>query len=300
MKHFYFIINPSTRTAHKVTQNLIEKYFPKSSYKTEIHYSKSYDHIRELTKNAIALNVDAIASVGGLGTANAIIQELKHTEIPIALIPTGANNAFALTIQIKTIQKGLQALKDGNVNSIDLGKVSHPSIGSTYFMGFCAQGLSPIAFQSIVDKTKKSYIDYMVAIFKKVLHYEPRTIKIQFNFFEKEEKFFELFIGNISNYGRRSKFTDYTSTKDGLIDLILAKNVTIFRLFKFLTLTQLGFIDEVYDIIEHKKSEVVHLFFPENITMHIDFEVYTFQGDITIEAVPKALKVIVPKDFIPK
>lgn len=300
MKHYFFIINPATKKAHKVTENLIKAYFPEPDYKIEIQYSKNYQHIRELTKQALALNVNAVVSVGGLGTANAIIQELKYTETPIALIPTGANNAFAFTIQIKTIKQGLQALKDENISKVDLGKVSHNSIGDIFFMGFCAQGLSPIAFNTLQTKEKKGYIDYLIAILKNVRQYKPKSIQIRFNFFEKEERFFELFIGNISNYGRRSKFTDYTSTRDGLIDIILAKEVSILRLFKFLILTQLGFVDDVYDIIEHKKSEVIDLFFYEKTKMHIDFEVHSFQGQVTIEAIPKAIRVILPKDFILK
>ncbi|MFA6272437.1 MAG: diacylglycerol kinase family protein [Patescibacteria group bacterium] len=96
--------------------------------KKESVFYQIYETIEQVPRKVLKSPVDRIIVLGGDGTLHFVTQYLynKKIDTPIAVIPTGSGNIFALTVGIPiTINKAIKTALHGKPKRIPLGIVNN-------------------------------------------------------------------------------------------------------------------------------------------------------------------------------
>lgn len=78
---------------------------------------------QEVTRAALARNVDAVLVAGGDGTVRAVTEALAGTETPLTIIPSGTGNLLARNLELPLLasERMIQSAFDGDTVAIDVG-----------------------------------------------------------------------------------------------------------------------------------------------------------------------------------
>ena len=97
------IINPiSGRKKQKNIESIIHLNLDKQRFKYDVCFTTHRSHAKEITRESLKENYEAIIAVGGDGTINEISSELIGTNTALGIIPAGSGNGFAFHFQIST------------------------------------------------------------------------------------------------------------------------------------------------------------------------------------------------------
>lgn len=298
LKNLFFIVNPICKRSHLFTKELAERIFPADSYTIEIHYTTHRGHATELAKQAIEKKVDIVVSVGGSGTAHEIIQPLAYSGIKFGIVPTGAGNPFAEHSSIpESVEKALQLIKKGHTRAIDIGRLNIDNNKVVLFMNYFCVGYSPGVANNVRDVPKRSFLHYNIIGIKELFRYKDTSVHIRFNQFDQDYEFYELFVGNISNYGKYMHIIPNGSVVDNTFDVMFARNLSFLRLLFYVLSPLFRYNDSVLDIADHHKANHITITFPKKMLIQTDFEVYEVEKETYVDILHHSLSVFVPSDL---
>ena len=119
----------------------------------DIVHTRSADDLRAKLKELAARSAPRVAVAGGDGTVGLAVQELAHTETALGILFQGTFNNFASTLRLPhNLPESLKMLKDGVVQSVDLGK-----IGDRYFTELAGVGLFADSLALYGQGTNKNF-----------------------------------------------------------------------------------------------------------------------------------------------
>lgn len=258
-------------------------------------YTEYRGHEVELAKLAVEDKVDIVAICGGCGTAFFAIQELVFTKIAVVLIPTAAGNIFSHLFGIRSINKGLNVIKDGVERSIDIGEFRNEDTDSYYFMCYAGAGISPISAQVSLNKKRRHFLDYVFSLYSVFMSYKPHPILVRFHSKEINVSPFEIFIGNIQTYGKTFSFIPYASVFDGLFDVLIIPKMNLLKIISFSLKSFIGLEYELKDFSSYYKVDQMTLIFKKQQLIQLDYEPFIVEGECVITVNPLALNILVPK-----
>lgn len=88
-------------------------------------------NVRDLLKQNVKSEMQAVVAVGGNGTVNTLIDALAdYGDLPLGIIPISKTNSLAKTLGIKSWKMGAQLLANHETRHLRLGR-----IGERYFAG---------------------------------------------------------------------------------------------------------------------------------------------------------------------
>ena len=91
----HFIIKISNLKIVERVKDEVKIKFDGNKYQVKISESSFKGETKTLTREAILDKTDLIVACGGDGTINEIINEIKHREFKIAIVPIGSGNGIA-------------------------------------------------------------------------------------------------------------------------------------------------------------------------------------------------------------
>ena len=226
----------------------------------------------DLTKELQDLDeYDHIAIMGGDGTLNSIVNELKRNEadIPIAIIPSGTANDMARHLNIsEDIEECLKKILSSKPKRMDIGKINN-----SYFMNMASTGMFSNPFEATEDdnKTKLGKLAYMVTGISQINKIKPFEFKI----ISKEYSFEGSYLGVILLNGSSIANVDLApeaSASDGLLDVLVFKgDILENKLKTALNLIMEGSLDEM-DGIHHYRTSEIHIECPSQPLTDLDGE----------------------------
>ena len=164
---------------------------------------------------------ELIFVAGGDGTVRAVAQALIHTEVPLAILPTGTVNVLARELGIyaldpaTTVDIGLGA----STRCIDVGVCNE-----TIFLLMCSGGVDS-ATVSQVNASLKNAVGataYAFAAVGALATFTPPTVRITIDGVPlPETDIFLVAVGNTSLYGGDLKLLPAASLEDGLLDIAI-------------------------------------------------------------------------------
>ena len=300
MKKAKFIINPSSGRQNflKNIEGMIGKLIMDQIVNhVDVFYTEKQDDAKNAAMNMKKGEYDFVVAIGGDGTLNEVINGvvLGENETPIAVISAGTVNDFANYLSLpQGIDEFCDLIKEFNVKEVDLGRID-----GTYFMNVLAGGLlSDVGYK--VPKELKAifgkmayYVECAKDIPKNLFHSIPISVKTEE--FSKECECLLFIVANSQSVGGFRNAAPLASVSDGLLDVLILKKVEVAQLSNLLLKIVQG--DHInHPNVEYFQTKKIDIDILDDSKVVVDYDGECFgELPVTIEVVPKAVKIIVPK-----
>ncbi len=142
----------------------------------EVCYTEYAGHAEELAHDCQGF--DRLVAVGGDGTVNEVINGMMPNPVPLAVIPLGTANVFALEVDLPgDLGKQCQIAVEGTVQQVTLGRA-----GERYFLLMAGVGLDAEVVR-LVNLNTKRWLGkgaYLLSALR-VLSHLPPPVDLQYD-----------------------------------------------------------------------------------------------------------------------
>ncbi|BAU56206.1 diacylglycerol/lipid kinase family protein [Mucilaginibacter gotjawali] len=287
-----FIINPISGGKKKEgVPELIEKHLDANALTPVILFSDSVSHAREIARDAVN-KFEMVVAVGGDGTVNEVASAIVGTDMKLGIVPFGSGNGLSRFLQIPMDPvKAIQTLNAGHVEVIDSATLNGKPFFNMAGMGFDAH----IA-EVFSHNKKRGFITYIKSSFEEFNKYKPELYKINIDGKTYDRKSFMLSFANSSQYGNDAHISPCASVQDGLLDICMIDQFSIWRLPE-MGLRMMNKTADKTKFVEIIRGKRIHITRVAPGPVHLDGEPRTEGAEVTIEIVPASLKVITGVDY---
>ena len=301
--NWFLIVNPtsgngkSKKNWRKISDELKKQNILFSFAFTE--YSK---HEEILVENAIKKGFTKIISVGGDGTLHHVVNGImkqklvKTNSIQLAVIPIGTGNDWVKTYNIGTkIENSIAIISKEKTILQDIGKLETENNTITYFTNVAGIGYDGYVASKLKKLKSFGGIAYLLSGLYGLLFYKKTKLIIEINNQLLKEKCLMVVFGICKFSGGGMQFTKDVNTSDGLLDITIAKNLTLIDMILNLPKLYNG------QIVHHKKVEsykttslkITPFLKSEKPFIQADGELIN-SGSISVSILKKAIQFIIP------
>jgi YegS/Rv2252/BmrU family lipid kinase len=276
-----FIVNPRSGAGRRDVRQTIERHCKDTFEIVECPPKEELDPVIERAKRE---SFDVIYAVGGDGTVHEVAKRLVGSRVALGIIPTGSGNGLArhLGFPIDVRQALCTTPRAATVDTAAINGI--PFVG-TMGVGFDAWVAD--AFASSGVRGLRSYIRVGLDGF---LKYKPETYQIEVDGDKLERRALLIAIANASQYGNNARIAPVASLQDGVLDLVIVERASLggaVRLFA-------GSLHRAKGITMRRGRHIV-IRRPAPGPAHLDGEPVSLPETLTIDIVPRSLRVLVPE-----
>ena len=299
MKHL-FIVNPTAGNKDKTeyVRACAEEAIKNSNQEYEIYVTTApLDATRKIQEEATVCDKLHVYACGGDGTFNeCVCGAALMPNVAVAPFPTGTGNDFCRMFgEESELFRDLKALINGSEQLIDI-----IDCNGRYSVNICCVGIDARIGADVhkysgiplIGGATGYVVSTLVHIFKGI----ARRMKVQCNEYYKDAEFSLVCICNGRYYGGGFNPSVTARPDDGILDIYIIKKIGLFTLARLIGKYASGRADELPEYVTHLQGDNISIEFEQDEVVNFDGEVmYTNKADIRL--IPKALKLIVPKDM---
>ncbi|MCF8429035.1 MAG: diacylglycerol kinase family lipid kinase [Bacteroidia bacterium] len=233
-----FLVNPFAGNGNALNAaNYAMAIMKQNGYDTALLVSEELGDLSKFTYQFKVENIFKIAVLGGDGTmhevVNAIMKNQQWINIPIAIFPCGTGNAFNHDIGCLSINKATKLLLYGKPTLLDLCEVI--TNGSSIW-SFNSVGCGMAAHTNKLAEKLRFLGDkrYTIASLIKIITMPTIKAKVTFNNQVYDKEFCLMLACNTRYTGKGMLAAPFAKLNDGLIDFIIIKKASRFRLLMML------------------------------------------------------------------
>lgn len=255
----------------------------------------------EAIKIARDTSAELVVAAGGDGTINEVVNGIlqSNQEKLLGVIPIGSGNDFAKMLNLKPfkIKLALESLKRRKVIASDVGMIKfideYGKFGERFFINGVGIGFDAmVANESRKIKHLRGIPLYLFALFKTLRKYETPEMEVYIDGKLIKDRIFLVAIGNGVSAGGGFLLTPDAKINDGLFDVCLVKDLSIFRILQVLPTVLKGKHTHYPEVSMFKAMEI-EIRSNSNLTMHADGEIIgTTLRWIKISVIQSAVEVI--------
>jgi len=281
MKNILLIINPvSGNKDYNRYLGAIKEIFHDFNFKINIKKSKYQGHISDIVKESDISNYFSIVIMGGDGSFHEAINGMMNRRdeklIPIGIIPNGSGNSLCRDLNLLNPLKAAKAIANNQRIQIDIGKIT---TDNTIIYNFNIIGWGLVSSIGIkaekyrwLGPSRYTIISLIEIILKK-------TFKSKISFYNEKELKNEIsdsfifgVLCNTIHTGKGMKMAPKAKIDDGLLDLLLIKNVSRLKLLKLMPKLFSGtHIND--ENVSYFKTKKLKLSTKNNYKLNIDGEI---------------------------
>lgn len=300
MRSIAFIINSITKYVNYFDEEIFIEALPNTQL--QFYYTTHANHEVELAKRIAESNSsDTIIVAGGDGTTHKVLQSIANRNITLGIIPTTIGCSFARYLGIEKRNAFFaQMIQNNKTMKMDLLEIDIPNVGIIYGMSYTSIGYIADVVKNLNRNDQEIVQLFWLKLVNQVRIYNNNKIKadIEFNYTKETIHPFEFLIANIDQYSGNVKVLPSANISDGILEIMLIRNVSTTRYLSYAFLKSLGIKDAIHDVAEFHKTEKINLFFDKPTPMQIDTELYdNILGNVGIRVLKQTQKLIVPSDF---
>lgn len=262
----------------------------------EVKFTETRGHATAIA--AEARNVDVIASVGGDGTLNEIVNGVMENkslkDVTISVIPTGTANDFVKSAELFTdFATASRNVFSGSTRQIDVGAVTY-SGGKRYFIGVAGMGFDGLVSRttSQTTKPKAGTVPYLLGVLKHLAQYKSVNVSLTVDGISLEQEVMFVDVANGKYVGAGMTIAPHAEVDDGLFDVIVVGNFgRVESLLRLPTLYRGTFLNN--SRIGFFRGEHVELRSEAPLSIHVEGE-YIGETPAAFDILKKALKVSSP------
>ena len=295
------ILNPiaGRGRAINIEKPLIE-YLQQRNIFFQLERTKKPSHATELSSQ-MCKEFDVIVAVGGDGTANEVAEGILGSTAALAIFPIGSGNDFNKIIGIpKTMNLAIDTIISGTKKLIDLGRVViQNSNGITqikHFINTLGIGIdAQIAKETQGIKYLRGLPLYIVAAIKALSAYSPNEYGISENGTTRNEKAYLICAGNGIYEGGGFKMLPGANPSDSKLSICLIRKMSAWNAITLIPKIIQG-THGIHSRITMWDSQSLRISSDEPFILHGDGEIFEENAiDVTIDLIPKAINMIIPK-----
>ncbi|MBR0575751.1 diacylglycerol kinase family lipid kinase [Proteiniclasticum sp. BAD-10] len=299
VKHL-FIVNPvagngialrMTDTIHKLFKELKLKY---TDIDYEIVYTKEEGHATEIARRYSAKADYRIYAVGGDGTLNEVLNGMVGSGSSLGCIPGGSGNDFIKSIVTKFDRRRiLMNTVLGSEEEIDLGEVDGRYFINIASMGFDASVVNNVEkFKAV--KLLPNKFAYLASVLDTAKDFQDLNLRMVIDGEELDTSAFMVAIANGKYYGGGIKIAPDANIRDGLLDVILVRNITRSKIMRFLPLAVQGKHMDLEEVT-FQRAKSISLYSDEPVYVNIDGELEA-RREAHFSIGNQKVKFIIPKN----
>jgi YegS/Rv2252/BmrU family lipid kinase len=183
-------------------------------------------------REALDMGATRVVAVGGDGTIHEIANVLYGREVECGVVPLGRGNDFARTVGIPADPlEAARLASQGPALPIDLGQANDEVFINVAGLGFDAE---VAAEANRMGMFINGQVTYFVSVFTTLRKYSCQDVTITIDGRSWEQRILLLAVGNGKYYGGGMKITPDALVDDGMLDIVVAGDMT--RLETILTL----------------------------------------------------------------
>jgi diacylglycerol kinase (ATP) len=285
------LLNPAAgrrKGARKFSQAL--DVLRRAGVEPRVHESQSPEHLVELARRAAEDRPDAVVSAGGDGTHHYVINGLVGSDVPLGILSLGSGNDFARGLGIPVEPDAAAGvLVHGLPRSIDLAR-----IGPTVYGCIAGVGFDSVVTRFANERVRwvRGSFAYAWAILRCLKFYRPHLLEVRSNGRNYSGEVIFVTVGNTVSYGGGVKMAPRARLDDGMLDVCIVPAMGKIELLRWIPSAYRG-EHLAHPRIQYFQASQVTLSSPSRLELFADGE-FLQELPATIEAVPRALRVIVP------
>ena len=282
MDDILVILNPAARSER--ARNVWDRI--ESLPRAQVRPTQAPGDAERYAREAAETGVRIVVAAGGDGTINGVVNGLAGSDTALGILPVGTMNVFAAEMGLPNdLEEAWEIIEAGYTRSIDLAQANEHFFVQLAGIGFDAQ---------VVERTswnfKKNFgpLSYLVSAAQIAAEKPPKIVV------ENEGKIREgsfVLIGNGRFYGAPIKVFKDARLDDGLLDVLILRNLGYLELARFLTGIFTGTHTEAEDV-EYFQTSTVQVRSKDEVPVEVDGELMgKLPVDFRIAA--KKLRVVV-------
>jgi YegS/Rv2252/BmrU family lipid kinase len=276
-----FVVNRRSGVKRRTDTAAIIREQP--GWQIEVAEAEQKQDLDAIIGRALDEHVDVVFAVGGDGTVHEVAKRLIGTSLPLGIVPTGSGNGLArhlgFSMNARDVLRTYQ-----RVTTIDTAKVNGNPFVGTMGVGFDAWVAD--AFASSGVRGLATYIRVGLGGFFK---YAPQTYQIEVDGERLERRALLIAVANASQYGNNARIAPIASLQDGLLDLVIVERASLTALPRLFT----GTLHRAAGITM-RRGRHIEIRRPAPGPAHLDGEPLSLPELLTIDIVPKSLRVLLP------
>lgn len=242
-----------------------------------------------LITRAAESGVEVIYAVGGDGTVHELARHLIGTPLALGVLPTGSGNGFArhLGLPLQSAAS-LQACRSLRSETIDTATVNgRPFVG---VMGLGFDAWVAEAFAGAGTRGMRTYLRVGLRGFRR---FQAEDYALTIDGVALDRRAFVVAVANSSQYGNNARIAPLASLQDGLLDITIIERAPLLGAPLLLARLFTGSVHRSAGVTVRtgRRVEIVRA---SAGAAHLDGEPITLPAKMTVEIVPRSLRVIVP------
>jgi YegS/Rv2252/BmrU family lipid kinase len=291
------ILNPMAGQGHRVA-DLDETigYLVRQGWEVSFRETHRPNEAMALARQAAEKNIDVVIVVGGDGTVNEVVNGLAGTSTALSVLPMGSGNVWAREQGLSLEPaEAARALARGQIRSVDLGLA-----GSRYFLLMASVGFDAAVVQALSGEGKPAFwpLGYIIKGLTLAMNFAGEETMIALDDQEVSGKTVLVVIGNTRLYGGVVQITHQASMDDGLLDICILRGKGGLSQISLFALAALLQVQERTSDVDYYRAREVTISSSTPLFVQTDGEPIG-TTPMSFRAVPRALRVLVPKQVPP-
>jgi YegS/Rv2252/BmrU family lipid kinase len=277
------LLNPKAGTRR--LSNLIRRL---GSFRDEFDYIE-LSEIGDL-KSFIKSNIntyETYIAVGGDGTVNSLASNLINTDRILGVLPYGSGNGFAREMGFK---RNIRLLADDIKRKESFG-IDVLRINDSACINVAGVGIDSFVAHSFNSRKRRGLWNYGITALKIVRKLKPFKASISINDKLIEDQFYMVSVANTRQFGNDAFLAPQAKPDDGKFNVVLLKPFPKLLLPLFLIKLLGGTLKESA-YVKYFESDNPGIIFTNETRFHIDGEPYNLKGEIKIDILKNALRVL--------
>ena len=306
MQRAYLVYNPAAGHFHSTA--LIERaalILRNNGWQVEIIKSNSSDHLSQMARQAAEERMDAFFVVGGDGSINRSLAGLIGTKTALGILPAGTSNVWGKELGLKglswtsvrALEESARRMAQARVCDIDVGRCN-----DIYFLLWAGIGLDGFIVNHVEPRTRWekyfSVFQYAVSALRSAISWcgIDLSVIVDGEVSQLSGRYLLVVVSNIHLYaGGFTLISPQAIVDDGKMDMWLFEGKNFGDTIKIGMQLLLG---------RHLQSRYTQRIPIQRVTIesdstiyaHLDGEPLVERGSITIEVIPRTLRVLIPAD----
>ncbi len=279
-----FVVNRRSGSKRGDAAEIIRRYCKDDFEVVECPPKEQLDPVIERARRE---KFDVVYAVGGDGTVHEIAKRLIGGSVALGIIPTGSGNGLARHLGFPIdVRQALDTVP--RAATVDTATVNGIPFVGTMGVGFDAWVAD--AFASSGVRGLRSYIRVGL---DGLLKYKPETYQIEVDGERLERLALLIAVANSSQYGNNARIAPVASLQDGMLDVVIVERVSLVgaaRLFA-------GSLHRASGITA-RRGRHIEIQRPAAGAAHLDGEPMMLPETLTIDVVPRSLRMLVPDSAV--
>jgi len=283
MSQILVILNPAARGARAMHERISAL-----AQDAVVQVTSTHGEACRLARNAAKNGFSTVVAAGGDGTINEVVNGIAESGITLGILPIGTMNVFATELALPTgnLEKCWEIIRAEQIREIDL-----PKANDRYFVQLAGIGLDAQAVMETSSDLKRSIgpFSYLISL-AQIIGRKPPRLVVEHDGGTLEGSF--VIIGNGRYYGGPFVIFKNAQIDDGLLDLIVCKNMSLIDLIRYLHGGLFGTHIHLPDV-EYIQTRRVTVNSEEQVPVEVDGEVIGHLP-VSFGFAPHKLKVLAP------